>query len=61
MSAFLHLGGTVKEKPRMLKLSSLNRTFGLELVESVLSGFENGVKLVSLATEHAMLLTPLAP
>lgn len=31
----------------MLKLSSLNRTFGLELIESVLSGFENGVKKVS--------------
>lgn len=33
-----------KTKPRMLKLSSLSRTFGLELIESILSGYEGVVK-----------------
>ncbi|BEJ02954.1 hypothetical protein CcaverHIS641_0101290 [Cutaneotrichosporon cavernicola] len=33
-----------KAKPRMLKLSSLSRTFGLELIESILSGYEGVVK-----------------
>lgn len=33
-----------KEKPRMLKLSSLQRTFGLELIESILSGYDSVVK-----------------
>ena len=37
-----------EEKPRLLKLSSLQRTFGLELVESVLSGYEEGVKQASM-------------
>lgn len=33
-----------KEKPQMLKLNSLQRTFGLELIESILSGYESVVK-----------------
>ncbi|GMK54425.1 hypothetical protein CspeluHIS016_0110110 [Cutaneotrichosporon spelunceum] len=33
-----------KAKPHMLKLSSLSRTFGLELIESILSGYEDVVK-----------------
>lgn len=33
-----------KEKPVMLKLSSLQRTFGLELIESILSGYEGVIK-----------------
>lgn len=33
-----------KEKPVMLKLQSLQRTFGLELIESILSGYEGIVK-----------------
>ncbi|WOO78809.1 Protein MON2 [Vanrija pseudolonga] len=33
-----------KEKPRLLKLSSLQRTFGLELIESILSGYDGVVK-----------------
>ncbi|CAK9786560.1 hypothetical protein CC85DRAFT_283171 [Cutaneotrichosporon oleaginosum] len=33
-----------KAKPRMLKLSALSRTFGLELIESILSGYEGVVK-----------------
>lgn len=33
-----------KEKPRMLKLSALQRTFGLELIESIMSGYEAVVK-----------------
>jgi len=33
-----------KEKPVILRLSSLQRTFGLELIESILSGYEEGVK-----------------
>lgn len=33
-----------KEKPVMLKLQSLQRTFGLELIESILSGYEGVVK-----------------
>ncbi|RXK40656.1 hypothetical protein M231_02113 [Tremella mesenterica] len=33
-----------KAKPRLLKLSTLSRTFGLELIESILSGYESGVK-----------------
>ena len=39
-------GGGDKEKPKLLKLSSLSRTFGLELIESILSGYEEGVKKV---------------
>lgn len=39
-------GGGKDEKPKLLKLSSLSRTFGLELVESVLSGYEEAVKKV---------------
>lgn len=39
-------GAGKEEKPKLLKLSSLQRTFGLELVESVLSGYEEGVKQV---------------
>lgn len=42
-------GGGKDEKPKLLKLSSLSRTFGLELVESVLSGYEESVKKVRLA------------
>lgn len=37
-------GSSEKEKPKLLKLSSLQKTFGLELIESILSGFEEGVK-----------------
>lgn len=41
----LSLWGTgEKEKPRILRLSSLQKTFGLELIESILSGYEEGVK-----------------
>ncbi|KAK4688854.1 hypothetical protein P7C73_g1265, partial [Tremellales sp. Uapishka_1] len=43
-SGFSLWSSTEKEKPRLLKLSSLQRTFGLELVESILSGYEEGVK-----------------
>ena len=58
VSSFLSLGsGGNKEKPRMLKLSSLNRTFGLELIESVLSGFENGVKKVRSFSDFTDLST----
>lgn len=39
-------GGGEKEKPKLLKLSSLQRTFGLELIESILSGYEDAVKQV---------------
>lgn len=47
----LHWGaGTEEEKPRLLKLSHLHRTFGLELIESILSGYEEGVKKVSYAS-----------
>jgi hypothetical protein len=42
-----HKSGGDKEKPRILNLTSLHRTFGLELVESILSGYEEGVKQVS--------------
>jgi len=42
-------GGSKEEKPKLLKLSSLQRTFGLELIESVLSGYEEGVKKVRIA------------
>ncbi|WVQ95482.1 hypothetical protein IAU59_002579 [Kwoniella sp. CBS 9459] len=43
-SGFHLWGGGEKEKPKLLKLSSLHRTFGLELIESILSGYEEGVK-----------------
>ncbi|KAK8850458.1 hypothetical protein IAR55_004376 [Kwoniella newhampshirensis] len=43
-SGFSLWGGGEKEKPRLLKLSTLHRTFGLELIESILSGYEEGVK-----------------
>lgn len=39
-------GGGEKEKPKLLKLSHLQRTFGLELIESILAGYEEGVKQV---------------
>lgn len=45
-SGLMSWGSTDKEKPRMLKLSSLQRTFGLELIESILSGYEEGIKKV---------------
>lgn len=38
--------GTDKEKPMILKLTALQRTFGLELLESILSGYEVPVKQV---------------
>jgi hypothetical protein len=42
------LGGSREQrKARMLKLGSVARTFGFELIESVLGGFEEGVKRVS--------------
>ena len=34
-------------KPKLLKLSHLQRTFGLELIESILSGYESRVKEVN--------------
>lgn len=40
-------GGAEKEKPRILKLGSLQRTFGLELIESILGGYEKEIKQVS--------------
>lgn len=43
-------GGAEKEKPRILKLGSLTRTFGLELIESILGGYEKEIKQVSKAT-----------
>lgn len=46
----LSWGGGDKEKPKLLKLSNLQRTFGLELIESILSGYEEGVKQVN--TDH---------
>lgn len=49
-SGLLSWGGGDKEKPRLLKLGSLHRTFGLELIESILSGYEEAVKQVSIAT-----------
>lgn len=45
-------GSGDKEKPRLLKLASLYRTFGLELIESILSGYEEGVKKVSLGIRN---------
>lgn len=42
-------GGSKDDKPKLLKLSGLSRTFGLELIESVLSGYEEGVKKASRA------------
>lgn len=47
-SGILGWGGGDREKPKLLKLSSLQRTFGLELIESILSGYEDAVKQVSL-------------
>lgn len=46
-SGLLSWGGGDKEKPKLLLLSSLQRTFGLELIESILSGYEESVKKVS--------------
>ncbi|OCF58554.1 hypothetical protein L486_04587 [Kwoniella mangroviensis CBS 10435] len=45
-SGGLHLwGNSEKEvKPSLLKLHNLNKTFGLELIESILSGYEESVK-----------------
>jgi hypothetical protein len=43
--------GTSGQDTKLLKLSSLQRTFGLELVESVLSGYEEAVKKVSISIE----------
>ncbi|WWC92223.1 uncharacterized protein L201_007177 [Kwoniella dendrophila CBS 6074] len=36
--------GEKEVKPNLIKLSSLHRTFGLELIESILSGYEDSVK-----------------
>ena len=41
-------GKTEDVKPVLLKLNSLQRTFGLELIESILSGYESTVKQVSI-------------
>jgi hypothetical protein len=46
LSSFLG-GGGEQRKARMLKLGHVSRTFGFELIESVLGGFEDGVKRVS--------------
>jgi hypothetical protein len=46
-SGLLSWGGGDKEKPKLLTLSNLQRTFGLELIESILSGYEEPVKQVS--------------
>ncbi|ADV19956.1 hypothetical protein I305_00461 [Cryptococcus gattii E566] len=43
-SAFSLWKGGDKEKPKLLKLNTLQRTFALELIESILSGYEDGVK-----------------
>ena len=45
-------GKTEDVKPVLLKLSSLQRTFGLELIESILSGYENSVKQVRMVIQH---------
>jgi hypothetical protein len=45
-SGLLSWGGGDKEKPKLLTLSNLQRTFGLELIESILSGYEEPVKQV---------------
>lgn len=37
-------GSGGKERPQLLHLSGLSRTFGLELIESILSGYQEGVK-----------------
>jgi hypothetical protein len=50
-SGLLGWGGSDKEKPKLLKLTSLQRTFGLELIESILSGYEDAVKQVSLTLD----------
>lgn len=39
-------GDKDKERPMVLRLGSLQRTFGLELIESILSGYEESVKQV---------------
>jgi hypothetical protein len=53
-------GGSEKEKPRLLKLTGLQRTFGLELIESILSGYEEGVKQVGCLLEgRVTILTSL--
>lgn len=41
-------GAGEKEKPRILKLGGLQRTFGLELIESILGGYEQDIKAVSM-------------
>jgi hypothetical protein len=41
-----------RDKPTILKLGSLQRTFGLELIESILSGYEESVKQVSPMLPH---------
>lgn len=46
-TGLLGWGSGDKEKPKLLKLSNLQRTFGLELIESILSGYEEAVKQVS--------------
>lgn len=51
-SGLLSWGGGDKEKPKLLTLSNLQRTFGLELIESILSGYEEPVKQVS---SHCLL------
>lgn len=38
--------GDKGDKPTILRLASLQRTFGLELIESILSGYEESVKQV---------------
>jgi hypothetical protein len=47
-SGLLSWGGGDKEKPKLLTLSNLQRTFGLELIESILSGYEEPVKQVTI-------------
>jgi len=53
-------GSGEKEKPRLLKLSSLQRTFGLELVESILSGYEEAVKKVRRADSPSLTRSGLS-
>lgn len=53
--------GPDKEKPRLLKLSQLSRTLGLELVESVLGGYQDAIKQVSRARLSEGLLSTHAP
>ncbi|OCF31812.1 hypothetical protein I316_06619 [Kwoniella heveanensis BCC8398] len=53
-SGFHLWGGGEKEKPKLLKLSNLHRTFGLELIESILSGYEEGRPELLFLLQHSL-------